>query len=1487
MHHDPKGSSAASRRGNESGRGDAVLSLSSGHSADYLTGAVAAGRESYYTGAVAAGEPPGRWYGRGAVGLGLAGDVNAQDMTALYQHFIDPRYPAFRDPGQWADAQRLGHAGRRYLTAEQLYKAALDAEPDATPERREELRLDAAKRARSNVSFIDATFSVQKSATVLHAAFEAQEVASRSAGDHKAADAWAAYRGAVEAAIWAGNNAALDYLAEHAGYTRAGHHGGSGGRFVDAHDWTIASFFQHDNRDHDPQLHIHNAVLNRVRGADGEWRTLDARSMYLHRAAAAAVGERTMEEHLTASLGVRFATRPDGKAREIVGIAPEVLDLFSSRRRAITQKTAALVREFTAFHGREPNALELDRLQRQATFATRKAKTHDGETVEQRLARWDRELRAEVAGGLATVATDVLDLAQQRPEAPAWSPTAVLETALADVQTKKAAWTQADLARAVNDALPDWLGGLDADEVTRLIDTLTAQGIARGAVPLTAPGPGADTLPDELRLANGHSVYDRPGGRVYATSGHLAAERALTDTARQAGAAAVSRELASALLAELGESGIELGADQAAAVRGVLTSGAPVEALVGPAGTGKSFVVGALAKAWQNPATWGGQSRRVVGLAASQIATQVLEGEGLTARNIARWLATQDRLASRHAAGDDLAWQLREGDLVVVDESAMASTADLTAIRQHAEAAGAKVLLTGDHRQLAAVGAAGGMRLVADTGPAYELAEVRRFTAGWERDASLRLREGDATALQEYRKHGRIIDCGTVEQAQAAAERAFLADTLAGKDTLLISDTNEQAAKLSAKVRADLVWLGRVEEIGVSLELQGTLAGVGDIVQARRNGWEFIGHDGNRRAPLNRERYRVLQVRDGGGLRVAPILGGGPNAPLGEPLTLPASYVAENVALGYASTVHSAQGLTVDTCHTVATGSTGPAALYVGMSRGRDGNIAYVAARRIPDDAPIGSIVNVEPRDPVALLTTTLEMAVEEQAALQESADSAAEAATVRTAAERFSDVADQVAVGRTATSLDRLVDEGLLTRRQREQLAADPGMMGLARVLRQAEVAGHDLHQVLADAVAHRHLEDARTIAGVLYHRVARNVSLDPQGDSYASWLPRVDNPHWRQHLEDLARVADERSRELGHHVAEQQPQWAVEALGPVPDDPQARSTWTKRAAVVAAYRELTGHDDPATALPSAPKPGQIEHTASYRAAWRALGRPEADRAEAEMTDGQLRIRVRALRREEAWQPEYVANTLSGTSQAEARHRQTAHIRAAEAAAASDEVARARLAQEAREAAALANTLARQTAQLEEADRVRSVWYAHTAATRAAADRARRELECRGIDSDQTGDETTAGEWLAVHAEAERADDVTRIVRDEEELADVAAQREPDEQVFDRPDEPAVEVQPPEPAPEPRARRAETDDWTRVATADDTAKAVARARAALAEMNRRREREERRAHDEERQAELARWHAEQIAAADVDSPSVARTPDEFGDTPTLERTGA
>ncbi len=394
------------------------------------------------------GEPPGRWYGAGADALGLRGLVDHQDMTALYEHFLDPRVANFRNREKWGECSTLGHKGRAYKTADQLYEQALNAEPYADAERREQLRADAFKNERRNVAFMDLTYSVAKSITVLHAAFEHQEVQARRAGDDEAAAAWAAHKQAVEDAIWAGNNAAMDYLQERACYSRVGHHGGGAGRFIDGQGLVVASFLQHTSRDNDPHLHIHNGLLWRVQGADGVWRTLDSKGLQVHRPAAAAIAERTTSEYLTRTLRVTAAMRADGKSREILGIDQAVNDLFSTRRRTIGPKTAELARVFERRYGREPNALEQDRLHRQAWAITRPRKSHGLGGDEQRLDRWERQLRAEIRLGLDQVAHQVLALADKaEPRAPAFSPHAVAQTALADVQSRKASWTEADLAR--------------------------------------------------------------------------------------------------------------------------------------------------------------------------------------------------------------------------------------------------------------------------------------------------------------------------------------------------------------------------------------------------------------------------------------------------------------------------------------------------------------------------------------------------------------------------------------------------------------------------------------------------------------------------------------------------------------------------------------------------------------------------------------------------------------------------------------------------------------------------------------------------------------------------------------------------------------------------------------------------------------------------------------------------------------------------------
>lgn len=1428
-----------------------MLSIASGHSADYLTGQVAAGRESYYTGAVAAGEPAGIWNGRGTEALGLSGEVGAQDMTALYEHRLDPRDDRFREPAEWGQAPTLGGPLRKYVTAEEAYERALAAEPDASPERREALRLNAERTARHNVQFLDATFSAPKSVTVLAVAFERQAVDAERAGDAEIAAAWTAHKGAVEAAVLAGNAAMLDYLQDAAGYSRVGHHGGNAGRYVDAHDWVVASFLQHDSRDHDPQLHVHNAILNRVQCPDGEWRTVDSRAIHAYRPAAGALAERVMEEHLTQSLGVRFATRPDGKAREVLGVRPEVMELFSSRRRQITPKVTELVADFETRFGREPNSLELSRLSRRATLSTRRAKSNDGESAEQRLDRWDAELRAEVADGLGGVATDALGLVDQPHEPARWSPEAVIETALADVQAGKPTWTRPDLIRALSDALPDALGGLDAEQVRQLFEGLADQAIALDVAKQVAGERDAD-VPDvaELRLADGRSAYEEPAGRRYALTAQLASEHVLRRAAVEKGAAALDEAAAEAAVDQLAAEGLTLSPDQRQALTGVLTSGAKVETLVGPAGAGKSTVVGGLARAWT------GTGSRVVGLASSQVATEVLSGEGLTARNVTRWLATQDRLAAGSTSADDTEWRLGAGDLVVIDEAAMLPTADLAAVHQHAEAAGAKLLLTGDHRQLAAVGAGGGMALLAKAG-GHELTEVRRFGADWEGAASLRLRDGDDSVLHDYRRHGRLIDAGTPEQARTSAARAWLADTLAGKRSVLVVGSNEDAARLSAEVRAELVRFGRVKEAGVQLGRDGTTAGVGDLVQARRNGWELAGVAGNERAPINRETYRVVSTRDDGGLVVEHV--DGPHA--GSRLTLPGAYVAADVTLGYSGTVHSTQGRTVDTSHVVAGAGTSPEALYVGLTRGRDGNHAHVVTRPADEAEPVGAVHGTPRVDPLGVIAGI----VRSDAAVRNSADvaaveqaetSQARRESAQTAVERFAAEAEMVYSARTAATLDRLTADGTLTADQRFEFAADPSAMGsLSRLLRTAELAGHDPDRVLGAAVSDRDFAGARSLPQVVYGRIEHQLAgqLAPTATSYADMVPAVTSASWREQLSARAAEADDRRNQLGSQTAADVPQWAVESLGPVPAEPVARLEWEHRAGAVAAWRELTGHTNPADALGSPAAPGQPEHYATWRAAWTALGRPEVTRADAELSNGQLRVRVRALAREEGWAPAYVGESLTATSLAAQSRRRDAVLTAARAEAASDPDEVARLRQQAKDDAAVADALDAQVKQLDEADQARALWLAHTAVTRDAAERARAELSARGA-SLEAEDAVTAEEWLAAHRAEQAETDAHRPITDAHDLADVVDQRAVDAAAMT---DSAAAVETAIPDVRQTVVEEVVDEPGRIPAAAESEAAVRRAQAALAEIEQRSSLYEQRAAEERRAAQLNQWAAE------------------------------
>jgi conjugative relaxase-like TrwC/TraI family protein len=369
------------------------VTLHAGHDVAYFTSGQGrggcAGAMSYYT---AAGEPPGEWAGKGAVALGLSGQVDPGVIGRLYQQNIGPGGELLvkrRQPKAAAEREQAAVA------------AYLAAHPYASATELAEVR--AAERGKDphQVPYFDLTVSAVKSVSVLHASYRVSARLARDRGDQKQAAALDVRADEIEAALMDSAREAVAWLERHATYTRTGHHSARTGEWRDGDGLAAGLFLHHLSRDGDPQLHVHVAIWNRVQradGADATWRTLDSRSLHNQRLAVAPVADRILETRLSA-LGYAMVPRADGNGAEVGGVSQDVMDLFSSRAVAVTGELDRLAREYQAVHGKPPSRRTLWLLHQQAGQNTRRSKNAARRTIAgqtgteeptaaQRLAAW-------------------------------------------------------------------------------------------------------------------------------------------------------------------------------------------------------------------------------------------------------------------------------------------------------------------------------------------------------------------------------------------------------------------------------------------------------------------------------------------------------------------------------------------------------------------------------------------------------------------------------------------------------------------------------------------------------------------------------------------------------------------------------------------------------------------------------------------------------------------------------------------------------------------------------------------------------------------------------------------------------------------------------------------------------------------------------------------------------------------------------------------
>src|SRR5690606_903574 len=109
----------------------------------------------------------------------------------------------------------------------------------------------------------------------------------------------------------------------------------------------------------------------------------------------------------------------------------------------------------------------------------------------------------------------------------------------------------------------------------------------------------------------------------------------------------------------------------------------------------------------------------------------------------------------------------------------------------------------------------------------------------------------------------------------------------------------------------------------------GEHAAIGDVVVTRRNDRRITTDDGQ--CVRNRERWHVTDVHPDGAVTVSSISSHGV-------AVLPVDYVREHVRLGYAATEHGHQGDTTQLSVELVADATTRRGLYVGATRGIEGN---------------------------------------------------------------------------------------------------------------------------------------------------------------------------------------------------------------------------------------------------------------------------------------------------------------------------------------------------------------------------------------------------------------------------------------------------------------------------------------------------------------------------------------------------------------------
>lgn len=558
----------------------------------------------------------------------------------------------------------------------------------------------------------------------------------------------------------------------------------------------VAAEFHHDSaRSLDPQQHTHFVIFNATFDVvEKRWKAIETRHIFDALHFLTEVYRNEMRHRLQA-LG--YSLRSTTEAFEIAGVPDEVIRRFSKGRRAILAESERLEQETQqpvsnnrrGVIAHEIRARKLRSLSSTEVRKLQLAQLTSAEVEGLKRLRTGRTAESSARDSTVSVTTEVVG-AQVKP-LPVSAPQGVRgggDSQVSPISSdeKTHPLKPSEASRCAIDFARDHL--FERKSVVARRDLL-AEALKHGGDHVTLEG---------LEAELGRRTEFLVEGDSFATKAGLEEERRVIAMVN----AGVGR---CRPLRPGHRSRNALTDEQHQALTSLLESPDRVLALRGAAGTGKTEVLREFVTAVT------GQHELVV-LAPTKSAVKALEAAGVSSpQTVQRFL--QQREAPSHRP------------VVVVDEAGVLSNAQMLALIQWVDARQGRLLLSGDSRQHASVGAGDALRILERHSALNRipLRKIQRQTHEEYRVAIADLAEGRGeTAVSRLERLGAVVVLEGNERFERAAEE-YVASMQAGKTALAVCPTWREVDRLNTEIRSQLQTAGLVARKETMVSAQRSL----------------------------------------------------------------------------------------------------------------------------------------------------------------------------------------------------------------------------------------------------------------------------------------------------------------------------------------------------------------------------------------------------------------------------------------------------------------------------------------------------------------------------------------------------------------------------------------------------------------------------------------------------------------------------------------